>query len=152
MVSLEKKKSGIVAFEEKKIAKSLVKVRASDVQQKEQPQQVKLLHEPRACDLSDLLKLLVFNVHGTLLYYSMISDKNPNPKLKPTFKITNVILQLVACIVQVGAEANQRSGSGKKNSDIIRETNRRLEQIYMVNEKTSIIDEEAIGDGKEPKG
>jgi hypothetical protein len=43
--SPEKKKSGIAAFEEKKkkTAKSLVKVRASDAQQEEQPQQVKLL-------------------------------------------------------------------------------------------------------------
>jgi hypothetical protein len=78
-------------FEEKKkkTAKSPVKVRMSDVQQ---PQQVKLLRQPRACDLSDPLKLLVFNVHRTLLYCSMISDKNPNPKLKPIFKTANVIL------------------------------------------------------------
>jgi hypothetical protein len=48
-----------------------------------------LLRQPRACDFSDPLKLLVFNVHGTLLDCSMISDKNPNPKLKPTFKTTN---------------------------------------------------------------
>jgi hypothetical protein len=91
---LEKKKSRTVAFEEKKkkTAKSPVKVRTSDAQQEEQPQQVKLLRQPRACDLSDPLKLLVFNVHGTLLDCSMISDKNPNPKLKPTFKTTNVIL------------------------------------------------------------
>jgi hypothetical protein len=83
-----------VAFEEKKkkTAKSPVKVRTLDAQQEEQPHQVKLLRQPRTCDLSDPLKLLVFNIHGTLLYYSMNSDKNPNPKLKPTFKTTNVIL------------------------------------------------------------
>jgi hypothetical protein len=93
MASPKKNKSGTEAFEEKKkTAKSPVKVRASDAQQEEQPQQVKLLHQPRACDLSDPLKLLVFNVHGTLLDCSMISDKNPNPKLKPTFKTANVIL------------------------------------------------------------
>jgi hypothetical protein len=94
MASPEKNKSGTAAFEEKKKknAKSPMKVRASDAQQEEQPQQVKLIRQPRACDLSDPLKLLVFNVHRTLLYCSMISDKNPNPKLKPTFKIANVIL------------------------------------------------------------
>jgi hypothetical protein len=92
--SLEKKKSGTTAFEEKKkkIAKSPVKVCTSDAQQEEQPEQVKLLRQPRACDLSDLLKLLVFNVHATLLDCSMISDKNPNSKLKLTFKTANVVL------------------------------------------------------------
>jgi hypothetical protein len=92
--SPEKNKSGTAPFEEKKkkTAKSLVKVRTSDAQQEEQPQQVKLLRQPRACDLSDPLKLLVFNVHRTPLYCSMISDKNLNSKLKPTFKIANVIL------------------------------------------------------------
>jgi hypothetical protein len=94
MASPEKKKSGTVAFEEKqkKTAKSPVKERTLDAQQEEQPQQVKLLRQPRACDLSDPLKLLVFNVHRTLLYCSMISDKNPNSKLKPTFKTAHVIL------------------------------------------------------------
>jgi hypothetical protein len=62
-VSPRKKKSGTAAFEEKKkTAKSLVKVRASDAQREEQPQQVKLLRQPRACDLNDPLKLLVFNL------------------------------------------------------------------------------------------
>ena len=70
-MSLEKKKSGTVAFEEKrkKITKSPVKVRASDAQRKEQPQQVKLLRQPRACDLNDPLKSLVFN----LVTYCMCS-------------------------------------------------------------------------------
>jgi hypothetical protein len=98
------------------------------------------------------LKLLVFNVHGTLLDCSMISDKNPNPKLKPTFKTANVSLELVACATQAGAEANQRSGSGKQNSNIIRETSRRPEEICKADKKTSITGEEAIGDGEEPKG
>jgi hypothetical protein len=52
----------------------------------------------------------------------------------------------------VGAEANQRSGSGEKNSDIIRETSRCPEEMYRANEETSITGEEAIGDGEEPKG
>jgi hypothetical protein len=60
----EKKKSGTTTFEEKKkkTAKSPVKVRVSDAQREEQPQQVKVLRQPRACDLSDPLKLLVFNL------------------------------------------------------------------------------------------
>jgi hypothetical protein len=93
-MSPEKKKSGTAAFEEKKkkTTKSHVKVRALDAQQEEQPQQIKLLRQLGACDLSDPLKLLVFNVHGILLDCSMISDKNLNPKLKPTFKTANVIL------------------------------------------------------------
>jgi hypothetical protein len=52
----------------------------------------------------------------------------------------------------VDAEANQRSGSGEKSSNIIRETNRCPEEICRADEETSITDEEAIGDGKEPKG
>jgi hypothetical protein len=51
----------------------------------------------------------------------------------------------------MGAEANQRSRSGEKNSDIIRETSRRPEEICMADEETNITNEEAIGDGKEPK-
>jgi hypothetical protein len=45
MASPEKNKSGTAAFEEKKkkTTKFLVKVRASDAKQEEQPQQVKLL-------------------------------------------------------------------------------------------------------------
>jgi hypothetical protein len=38
----------------------------------------------------------------------------------------------------VGAEANQRSGSGEKNSDIIRETSRRPEEICKADEETNI--------------
>jgi hypothetical protein len=52
----------------------------------------------------------------------------------------------------VGAQANQRSGSCEKNSDIIRETSRHPEEICRTDEETSITDEEAIGDGEEPKG
>jgi hypothetical protein len=51
----------------------------------------------------------------------------------------------------MGAEANQKSRSGKKNSDIIRETSRRPKEICRADEETSITGEEAIGDGKEPK-
>jgi hypothetical protein len=51
----------------------------------------------------------------------------------------------------VEAEANQRSRSGEKNSDIIRETSRRPEEICRADEETSITGEEAIGDGEEPK-
>lgn len=32
------------------------------------------------------MKLSVFNVHGTLLYCSLLSDPNPNFKIKPTLK------------------------------------------------------------------
>jgi hypothetical protein len=52
----------------------------------------------------------------------------------------------------VGAEANQRSGSCEKNSDIIRETSRHPEEICRADKETSITDEEATGDGEEPKG
>jgi hypothetical protein len=52
----------------------------------------------------------------------------------------------------VGAEANQRSGSCEKNSNIIRETSRHPEEICRADEETNITDEEAIGDGEEPKG
>jgi hypothetical protein len=51
----------------------------------------------------------------------------------------------------MGAKANQKSRSGKKNSDIIKETNRRPEEICMADEETNITGEEAIRDGKEPK-
>jgi hypothetical protein len=52
----------------------------------------------------------------------------------------------------VGAEANQKSRSDEKNSDIIRETSRRLEEICRANEETNITGEEAIRNGEEPKG
>jgi hypothetical protein len=51
----------------------------------------------------------------------------------------------------VGAEANQKSRSGEKNCDIIRETNRHPEEICRADEETNITGEEAIGDGEEPK-
>jgi hypothetical protein len=51
----------------------------------------------------------------------------------------------------VGAEANQRSRSGEKNSDIIRETSRCPEEICRADEETSITGKEAIEDGEEPK-
>jgi hypothetical protein len=88
-LSLDKKKSTSASPDKKKKAsKSPVKVRAPIVQEEQQPQHVKLFRKPRACDYLPL-KLLVFNVHGTLLDCSLLLDKNPNPTLRPTFKIEN---------------------------------------------------------------
>jgi hypothetical protein len=33
-------------------------------------------------------KLLVLNVHGTLLDYSLLLDKNPNPAIRPILRTT----------------------------------------------------------------
>ena len=61
-------------------------------------------HEDEACtqigcaDTSDILgssiiprsfKLVVFNVHGTLLDCSLLKEKNPNSKIKLTLKATD---------------------------------------------------------------
>ena len=51
----------------------------------------------------------------------------------------------------MGAEANQRNKNEEKNSDIIRETSRRVEEICKANEEINITNEEAIRDDKEPK-
>jgi hypothetical protein len=90
-LSLEKKKSTTMASpdKKKKTSKSPVKVRVPDAQEEQQPQQVKLLRKPQACDYHDPLKLLIFNVHWTLLDYSLLLDRNPNPNLRPIFKTVN---------------------------------------------------------------
>jgi hypothetical protein len=89
-VSPDKKKLTAMASpdKKKKASKLPVKVCAPVAQEEQQPQQVKLCCKPRACDYLPL-KLLVFNVHGTLLDYSLLLDKNPNPTLRPIFKIEN---------------------------------------------------------------
>jgi hypothetical protein len=87
--SPDKKLTATASLDKKKKAsKSPVKVRAPVAQEEQQPQQVKLFRKPRASDYLPL-KLLVFNVHGTLLDYSLLLDKNPNPTLRPTFKTEN---------------------------------------------------------------
>jgi hypothetical protein len=89
--SPEKKRSTTTASpdKKKKTSKSPIKVPALDAQEEQQPQQVKLLRKPQAYDYHDPLKLLALNVHGTLLDASLLLDRNPNPNLRPTFKIVN---------------------------------------------------------------
>jgi hypothetical protein len=87
--ALDKKEVVSALSLEKKKSKSPVKVRVPDAQEEQQPQQVKLLRKPQACDYHDPLKLLIFNVHWTLLDYSLLLDRNPNPNLRPIFKTVN---------------------------------------------------------------
>jgi hypothetical protein len=90
--TLEKKKgSAITEPNEKSKQESSpsLEKKKTKMGEEEPTQQVNLFHSPRPSDFHDPLKLLVFNVHGTLLDCSLMVDKNPNPKLRPTFRTKN---------------------------------------------------------------
>jgi hypothetical protein len=70
----------------KKLLMSPRKIRAPCAEEEQPANQVTISGFPRACDIQDPMKLLIFNVHGTLLDCSLLFDPNPNSKIKPTLQ------------------------------------------------------------------
>jgi hypothetical protein len=80
--------------EKKKPLKSPKKLRTSGPEEEDTTKQVTICSIPLDIALRDPNKLLIFNVHRTLLDSSILSDPNPTSKIKITFKTKNRRLTL----------------------------------------------------------
>ena len=78
-----------VRKEKKKPLKSSKKLCRSSPEKEDTTKQVTILSIPLDIVLRDPKKLLIFNVHGTLLDSSILSNPNPTSKIKITFKTKN---------------------------------------------------------------
>ena len=72
--------------EKKKPPKSPKKLHTSSLEEEDSAKQVTIRNILVDITLQDSKKLLIFNVHGTLLDSSILSNSNPTSTIKITFK------------------------------------------------------------------